>query len=137
MEKKKFRIDDGVESQLRKFMSVISSIGNFLVMASVIIGFICGIAVTIVSVSDTIWPLLLCLLLSGIVAVIIWILMKLIVLVLQYFTDVHFYSRMQMEVALEAEGIELVDSESWVCPNCGKVHGMDAAFCGQCGTQKP
>ena len=135
MEKKRYRTDDSVELSLRKFISVINGVGLLLITCVMLIGF--GLGVSATMETEKLKPMFMGLLIAAVISVVIWILMKLVTLILTYVTDMHYYSRTSMEVALEAEGIELVDSESWVCPNCGKVHGMDAAFCGSCGTKRP
>jgi len=139
MEKKRYRTDDSVELSFRKFMKLVDAIGSFLIVAILSVSFISGIVTMSQMNSESILPVLLGLAFGAVVSVVIWIVMKLINLVLTYITDIHYYSRTQMEVALETAGIEIAEpgTESWTCENCGKAHGNDVSFCTHCGTKKP
>ena len=140
MERKKKRTNDIVEKRLERVSGVLQMIGAGLLCLLVLVGLICSISFSYDQWGD--WDPLLFLLYSmgfAIPAVVVGIGIYLTKIFFDYLIDIHYFSRTQMEVALETVGIEIAEpeSESWTCENCGKTHGNDVSFCTNCGTKKP
>ena len=95
-------------------MKLVDTVCTFLIVVILAISFISGIIALNQTYSETILPMLVNWAVGAAVSLVIWLIKKLVLLALTYITDIHYYSRTQMEVALEAAGIELAEPQTEV-----------------------